>query len=178
MSATLGGLRTDLESRFNQQDPQFRFLVLAEDLAARAHAIHLYDHLTRNISVGCDLAAFLWNPDRPLALESLLEAIMKADLIIVAGNQNAVLPIELKYSLHVGLLMRSRKGGALVALLGRWSLLDAPPSALHKQLKICAHDANLDYFPGAYLAGNRSSACVLDSVREQPLQPAHHLPRG
>jgi len=167
MKSTLDEFDISLDTTSAGRGPQFRVLILCENYAARDQAMRHYKHLTEQIEMECVLETFFWDLKQASALESLLEAIMTANLIFVAGGDGSELPVEVQSALDVGLSMRRMEGGALVALLGRADVQDRTASALHSQLEETGRGAGLDFFPGVFALSVREPDWTFESLHDR-----------
>lgn len=161
-------LESSLHSNFPQIDPQLKVLILYADEIARTQATRLCKHLMGgDTTSGRCLETFCWGLKHPKIIESVVEAVAMADMIIVAGCGSSELPAELQSALDVGLSTRRVNGGALVAFLGRANVKQAVPFALHISLQEIASRTGLNFFPGMFEVPLEKHSYNFDSIQQR-----------
>jgi len=167
MKHSLHELESSLDRRLGDVHPQFKMVMIYEDEITRNQALRIYEHLLQRIENICRLETYRWDMKNPEGLEALFEAVTMANIIFVTGRDTSELPVEVQNAVESGLSMKRVEKSALVALLGRASVEDRAPSALHLYLKETAQRTGLDFFPGVFELIERLHAYTIEAIHER-----------
>lgn len=134
-------------SEQSELKPEFKVLVVYEDLAARIQAKQTCEQLSRSLAGECEFQCDSWKLDS-LSIPGLADlaatAAIHADMVIVASRGRLTVSFKDWVEDWLGRYQGEQK--ALVALLDKSTAKRAETTSLHTYLQSVATRGNMKYF--------------------------------